>query len=211
MKALKWIVMLSFLMGIFGCSHVREYIDIARGDAASEEYFNALNRYTREKTLYSEFETRIRVVATWKSRAFTDAYLAEYARLYHLTEADREERRDILSGASPDLREFLFYAYIPDRDSNDFSKADSIWKVFSLGEGGEKIEPVEIRELKVDPLVTKLFPYVKPYGKYYSVKFPTPLRSDQGGPALVFAGVLGKVELNWGDGTDRPGVSSNGS
>jgi len=209
MKALKWVVVLFFLAGPFGCSYVQEYIEIARNDAISGEYFDTLNKYTREKTLYSEFETRIRVVATWKSRKFAEAYLSEYARLYLLTGADREERRDILSGASSDLREFLFYAYIPDRESNDFSKADSIWKVFSTDGGGERVDPVEIREIEASPLVTKLFPYVKPYGKFYSVKFPTVSRSDRGdtadkdGPALVFTGVLGKVELRWSDGKDR--------
>ncbi|MDO9515754.1 MAG: hypothetical protein Q7J01_06605 [Syntrophales bacterium] len=206
MKALKWIVVLFFVAGIFGCSSVREYVEIARGDAISGEYFDTLNRYTQEKTLYSEFETRIRVVATWKSREFTDAYLSEYAKLYLLTGAAREERKDILSGASSDLREFLFYAYTPDRDSNDFSKADSIWKVFSLSEGGERVDPVEIREIETSPLVTKFFPYVKPYGKFYSAKFSTlPLPGTKtppghGSQTLVFTGVLGKVDLKWNSG-----------
>jgi len=206
MKALKWVAVLFLLAGTFGCAYVQEYVEIARGDAISGEYFDTLNRYTQEKTLYYEFETRIRVVATWKSRAFTDAYLSEYARLYHLTGAAREERRDILSGASSDLREFLFYAYVPDRESNDFSKADSIWKVFSLRGGGERVDPVEIREIEASPLVTKFFPYVKPYGKFYSVKFPagplpgTETPSGLDNQILVFTGVLGKVELKWNGG-----------
>ena len=206
MKALKWIAVLFFLAGSFGCSYVQEYIEIVRGDVISREYFDTLNRYTQEKTLYSEFETRIRVVATWKSQEFTDAYLSEYARLYFLTGAAREERRDVISGASSDLIEFFFYAYVPNRESNDFSRADSIWKVFSLGKGGERIEPVEIREIEVTPLVTKFFPYVKPYGKFYSAKFSTLPPSEaggaaaQGGSPLVFTGVLGKVELKWNSG-----------
>ena len=207
MKTLKWVFVMFFLAVSFGCAYVQEYIEIARGDAISGGYFNTLNTYTREKTLYSEFETRIRVVATWKSREFMDAYLSEYARLYHLTGTAREDRKDILSGESSDLREFLFYAYIPDRESNDFSKADSIWKIFSLDEGGERVDPLEIREIEAAPVVTKFFPYVKPYGKFYSVKFSTLPRSNeadtvvaQDGPTLVLTGVLGKVELKWNDG-----------
>ncbi|MDD5723670.1 MAG: hypothetical protein PHY29_08035 [Syntrophales bacterium] len=209
MKALKGVILLCFLAGNFGCASVQEYVEIARGDAISGEYFDTLNKYTQEKTLYSEFETRIRVVATWKSREFTDAYLSEYAGYYLLTSADRDERRDILSGASSDIREFLFYAYVPDRESNDFSKADSIWKVFSFRKGEKRVDPLEIREIEAGPLVTKFFPYVKPYGKFYSVKFPTSPRSGeggtvaQGGPILVFTGVLGKVDLRW-NGGDNP-------
>ena len=204
MKTLKLVVLLFFLVGIFGCSHVKEYIEIARNNVISGEYFDTLNRYTREKTVYCEFATSIRVVSTWKSGEFTDAYLSEYSRLYLLTAADKEQRRDILSDTSSDLREFLFYAYIPDRESNDFSKPDSVWKMFSLGEGGERLEPLDIREINSTPLVTKFFPYVKSYGKFYSVKFPKSPSSDRGDtvaedwPELVFTGVLGKIDLKWG-------------
>ena len=203
MKALKWFAALFFLTGLFGCAHVQEYVDMARSDSLSTAYVDALNTYTQEKTVYSEFETRIRVVATWKSREFTDAYLSEHARLYDLTTSAREEKRDIVSAASSDFREFLFYAYVPDRESNDFAKARSIWKVFSFHEGGQRMEPLEIREIETTPLVTKFFPYVKPYGKFYSVKFPpgSPLKrkdaADQTGPTLVVTGILGKAELKW--------------
>jgi len=203
MRAFKWVVVTFFLMGMLGCSQVQEYLEIARDDAVSREYFDTLNRYTRAKTLYSEFETRIRVVATWKNQKFTDAYLAEYARLYLLTGSDRKEREGILSAVSSGFREFLLYAYTPDRESNDLAEADSIWKVFLLAEGGEQTEPIELREIESGPLVTKFFPYVKPYGKCYSIKFPVESRSDRSGPTLVFTGVLGKVVLEWRDNKDR--------
>ncbi len=206
MKTLKLIVVMFCLVGISGCGQVKEYIQIARNDTISVQYLDILNKYTREKTLYSEFETSIRIVATLKSSEFTDAYLSEYSRLYLLTSADKEQRRDILSDTSSDLREFLFYAYVPDRKFNDLSKADSAWRVLSVGVRGETLEPLDIREIDSTPLVTRLFPYVKPYGKFYSVKFPKLLSSGKGdvavedAPELVFTGVLGKIELTWGAG-----------
>ena len=209
MKTLRIVLIVFFLVGFFGCTSVKEYIEIAKGDTISEGYFDILNKNTREKTLYSEFETSIRVVATWKSREFEDVYLSEYSRLYLLTAADKEQRKEILSDTSSDLREFLFYAYIPDRESNDFSKPDSVWKVFSSGGEGERLEPLDIREIDSTPLVTKFFPYVKPYGKFYSVKFSKSLSSDkddtvaENGPELVFTGVLGKIELKWNGGKGR--------
>ena len=209
MKTLRMVLMMFFLMGIFGCSHVKEYIEIAGDDTISREYFDTLNMYTKEKTVYSEFETSIRIVATWKSREFTDAYLSEYSRLYFLTAADKERRKGILSDTSSDLREFLFYAYIPDRDSNDFSEPDSVWKIFSSGAGGKMLEAMDIREIDSTPLVTRFFPYVKPYGKFYSVKFPespSSSKSDavaEDGPELVFTGVLGKLKLRWNSGKNR--------
>lgn len=203
MKARKWVLVFVSILVFSGCSYVQEYREIIRADAVSKGYFNTLNRYTREKTLYAEFETRVRIVATWKSRTFADAYLAEYDRLYLLTDKDREERKGVLSEVSSDFNEFLFYAYTPDRESNDFSRTGSIWKVFSMSQGNAQVEPLEVREIEATPLVKKLFPYVKPYGKCYSVKFPLILhsgrsdREDHLKPTLVFAGILGKVELTW--------------
>jgi len=209
MKRLRIVLTVFLLVGVFGCSHVKEYIEIAKNDTISGEYLDVLNRNTREKTVYSEFETNIRIVATWKSREFMDAYLSEYSRLYLVTPEDRERRRDLLSDTSPGFVEFVFYAYIPDKDSNDFSKSDSIWKVFYYNEDGKKLEPVDIREIESKPLVTTLFPYVKSYGKFYNVRFPNPI--PPGGnaavppeePELVFAGVLGKLSLEWSGAKNR--------
>jgi len=219
MKAPKWLAPLFLLTGLFGCAHVQEYVDMARSDSLSAEYVEALNAYTQEKTVYSEFETRIRVVATWKSRQFRDAYRSEYARLYDLPASAGDEMRGILAdsssterqgtssterqGTSSELKEFLFYAYVPDRQSNDFSKVDSLWKIFCVNGRGQRMGPLEIREIETTPLVTKFFPYVKPYGKFYSVQFPLEsprIREnglDQTGPTLVVTGILGKVELKW--------------
>ncbi len=199
MKALRWVAVLFLLTVSLGCSHIKEYVDIVREDSLSFDYFETLNRNTQEKTLYSEFETKIRVVSTHKSPEFREAYLTEFSRLYILAGKEEEERQVIISGASSDFDEFLFYAYTPDIKNNDFPKAGSIWKIFSIVEGGKLIEPLDIREIEVTTMVKKFFPYVKPYGKFYSVKFPPLPPSGGNVRSLVFTGVVGKVELGWID------------
>lgn len=209
MKRLRVLVTVFLLVGVFGCSHVKEYIEIAGDNTISGEYLDVLNKNTREKTVYSGFETNIRIVATWKNSEFMDAYLSEYSRLYFSIPEDKEQRKDLLSHAAPDCVEFVFYAYIPDKDSNDFSKSDSIWRVYYSGEEGKRLEPIDIREIDSTPLVTQLFPYVKPYGKFYNVTFSNPIPSGHNNamppeePALVFAGVLGKLSLEWADTKNR--------
>jgi len=59
------------------CSEVKEYIDIVKDESISKKYFDALNTWTRDKTVYSQFETRAHIVATYKNSEFSDAYLAE--------------------------------------------------------------------------------------------------------------------------------------
>ena len=191
------------ILAIIGCSSVTSYLDIARDKGTSKAYMDVLNRWTRKETLYSQFETNIQISATYKGNVFNKAYLDEYARMYNLTETEKEKRSDLQAGFASDFREFLFYAYIPDKEANDFEKPNSIWKIFLLDEKGNRVEPLEIRKIeKITPVIEEFYPYInKYYGMFYSVKFPPvpggAADDTTGRMRLLFTGVLGKVELAW--------------
>jgi len=201
MKMRAWGVLLLLLTICLGCSHIQEYIDIAKDEAISKEYLDVLKKWTRDKSVYSQFETRAHIAVTYKSDEFNKAYISEYSRIYELTDVEKREREETVVDLTSDFTEFMFYAYIPEKTSNDFARSDSIWKVFIAdGEGG-KVYPVEIREIeKITPIIEELFPYVKKYyGKFYTLKFSPLFPPFEQQPAmLVFTSVLGKVELTWG-------------
>jgi hypothetical protein len=201
MKIRLWVVLLILLTIFPGCSQVKEYADIAKDGAVSKAYLDCLGKWTRDRTVYSQFETRAHITVTYKSGEFDTSYLDEYSRIYGLTAEETRQKIEAVGGRGGDFTEFFFYAYTPEKDSNDFARSNSIWKVFITDGTGEKRYPVEIREIEdVTPVVEALFPYVKKYyGKFYSLKFPlmSPLFEDQKA-TLVFTGVLGKVELSWG-------------
>jgi len=200
MRKHAWMVLLILSVICLSCSQVKEYVDIAKDETVSKEYLNALEMWTRDKTVYSQFETRAHIVATYKNRAFNEAYLAEYSRIYQLTDSEKEKKQKVHVELTSDFEEFLFYAYIPDKDSNDFSKADSIWKIFLIDETGGKVYPVEVRKIEnITPLVYELFPYIqRHYGMFYSLKFsPFPASFRPERLHLVFTGVLGRIDLEW--------------
>lgn len=195
---------------VFGCAQIESYYNVAEPKGVSREYYETLDRWSRSQKVYSEFETRLYVTATLKSPEFRQAYLKEYSRLYSLTEKEREKRGEIHAGLAADGMEFYFYAYNPERGNIDFAKADSIWKVFLVDEKGVRVPPIELREIKkITPLIEEFFPYVRPYGKFYSAKFPySPVLK---GVRLVFTSVLGNTTLEWngpiktsGSGIQRP-------
>ena len=74
-----------------------------------------------------------------------------------------------------DFAEFIFYAYIPEKTSNDFDKRGSIWTVFLVNEKGDRIDPVELRRIDpITPVITEFFPYIHPhYGIAYRLRFPS--------------------------------------
>jgi len=189
------IVILTVLL-LPGCSHIEGYVDITKRDTLSRDYLDVFNRWTQEETIYAQFETRAHIAATKKSREFNRAYLAEYARIYLLGDGEREQREQVIDSESSKMTEFVFYAYTPDKESNDFSEEQSIWKIFLMDHRGERMEAVDIRRIKeITPVIRKLFPYVNPYyGRFYSVRFPR--ETDR--CTLIFASILGRVEFVWG-------------
>jgi hypothetical protein len=191
------------LIGIFvfiGCAKVEpfveDYIDAAKSKGISNEYFAELSKWTRKSVLYSEFETRAYIVATYKSREFRQAYDREYARLYALTTAERDKRALIQSDSADKGTEFVCYFYNPEPKAVDLSRADSIWKVFLLNEKETRLDPIDIRQIKkITPLTEQFYPYVNQYhGKFYSIRFPD---APSGTLKLVFTGVLGRIEIAW--------------
>ena len=196
MKPHKLVLVVLCVIMLCGCAAVGEYVDIVRPVALSKDYLNALDTWTRGKTVYSEFETRVKILATWKNRDFNDAYWSEYSKLYDLTTDERQKRQNV---SVSDMTEFLFYAYTPDRDANTFSERGSIWKIYLVDERGNRHEPREVRQIDaVTPLIMKFYPYVKPaYGKAYILKFAPDLMTGKADEALVFTSVLARVELTW--------------
>jgi hypothetical protein len=202
MRKLIAIILFLSLLCCSGCSHLKGYLEIAEGNTISDEYLSVMNRWTRQKTVYAEFETRALIVATYQSKVFNDAFRDEYARIYQLPRGDERIGKDILGHSEGGFEEFLFYASLPNGDANDFAREDSIWDTFLLSENDERFYPDEIREVTAtSPIITKFFPYVNPYyGKVYSVKFARPEKGigESKRLRLVFTSVLGRVELKWG-------------
>ena len=187
------------LIGVAACSHIEGYLDIVKDKGMSVEYLQILDRWTRSKIIYSQFDTQANIIATLRSPEFNKAYLNEYARIYQLS-ADELKNYEAMRAAS-EFTEFIFYAHIPERSENDFDRRGSIWSIFLLNSKGEKITPVEVRRVDpVTPVVTGFFTYIKPYyGICYWLRFP-PLEKIDGGNGplkLVFASVIGKVELEF--------------
>jgi len=190
------------LYGLLGCGHVDPYLDIAREKGMSKEYLAVLGEWTRSQIVYSQFETKVHITATYQSPEFRKAYLDEQARIVQLRKDERKSWEENRAALDSELAEFLFYAYIPDKRSNDFDRQGSIWTVFLVSGEGEKVQPVEVRRIDpVTPVHTEFYPYINPYyGNAYRLRFPADVkkRVEAGALKLVFTGVIGKVELDFG-------------
>ena len=185
------------LIGTAGCGHLESYLEIAREKGMSGEYLAVLNEWTRSQVIYSQFETQAHLSATYQSPEFNRAYLDEYARIYQLQEKERKKQEDVRMTA--EFTEFIFYASLPEKTSNDFDRRGSIWTVFLVNGKGERIDPWEVRRIDpVTPVITKFFPYVNPYhGMVYRLRFHPVRKTEATSLKLVVTGVLGTAELKF--------------
>lgn len=206
MKHTAWIFLCVLLLAATGCTYLRGYADIAKEKGMSGEYLTALKTWTRDQTIHSQFETKVLITATWKSEDFRRAYIREYERIYPMEPQQKQKWEETQAGLASDFMEFVFYAYVPEREANDFDRNNSVWTVFLIDEQGRRENPVEIRRMdKVTSVTEAFFPYInKYYGVFYSLKF-SPRKGQQdksaASPArsvrLVMSSVLGRIELGW--------------
>jgi hypothetical protein len=193
------------LFSTAGCSTVTDYASMARDEGIpSKGYLETLNHWTRDRIVYSEFETKARIAATLRSPEFVEAYQKEYARIYDPGTPGSNKALDLQVQANNEFLEFYFYAFVPDRDNNDFAKANSIWKIYLVDANGKLVQPADLREItKVTPVIEQFFPYVNRYhGKFYSLRFPAANagKAKGGKPEpirVIFTSVLARVELEW--------------
>ncbi len=183
-----------------GCGRINDYLEIPRDRGVSEGYRIALAQWSRARIVYSQFETMAHIRATYRSPEFNRAYLQEYARIYQLSEDERKKRGELQTAATADFTEFIFYAYIPEKSSNDFDRRGSIWTIFLIDTSGARIDPVEVKRIEpVTAVTTEFFPYINPYhGSAYRLRFPPLTKPGQGPLKLVFASVIANVELEFG-------------
>jgi hypothetical protein len=200
------IVLLMLWLGFAGCADLQGYVAMAKDKGLSDEYRAALHSWTRTQTVHSQFETKVSITSTLKSRAFGRAYQKEYERIYQLTPEDKKKWEQMQAGLASDFTEFLFYAYTPEKAVNDFDKQNSVWTVFIIDSQGKRLDPVEIRRMdKITAVMESFFPYIhKYYGSFYSLKFkPLPGLDAEAGDSsgkpfkLVMTSVLARVELEW--------------
>jgi len=169
-------------------------------------YRVALTQWTREARIYQGLDVKLIASATYKSPTFRQAYVTEYTRAYALTDALKTKLENDQYTAAGMFHEFIFAAYVPEKDWDDFNKRDSTWNLFIVTDSGKRVLPVEIRKIKKPDAVFKhFFPYVTPWKSIYLVRFPwhvtgsrEPVISEHAdGTKLVITSVMGESQMVW--------------
>jgi len=183
-------------------------IAVSRG-----RYNGELRRWTREARLYSGFEERLSVVATYRGPSFKSAYSDYYARSFALSDSQKAGllRKD--RQALGQYSEFLLSVHTSEARLNNLDSKKSPWKIYLSDSNGTRAEPLSVVKVeRSDPVRGEFFPYIDLWSTAYVLRFPrhigpdgTVLPSrDAAFIKLTISSVLGQVELKWPLGIQRP-------
>lgn len=206
----------SVLVFCQGCQSM-EYVERFRKSTdpyQGSPYRIALTRWSRDARIYQGLDVRLMASATYKSAAFRQAYVDEYARAYHLNDTRKSKLMEDQRNAAASFHDVIIAAYVPQKEWDDFDKRDSIWKFSLVTDTGRRVMPIEIRNLKkTDVILEHFFPYVTPWKSVYLVRFPIRVDGTQEYVIdeqtdvikLEITSVFGTAEMTW----NRANISKN--
>jgi len=189
------------LLAAIGCAKPRAKMANAEDskDVKASEYSQALGSWSREAKVYQKLETRLIVNATYRSGAFRDAYVDEYARRYLLADGERDEMKRREHSDADTYHEFFFAAYTVESRWNDFSKRNTMWRLRLYDDKGNSVEPLVVTKVKQDdPVLHAFYPYFSLWTRGYTVKFPrSGLADDAKSLRLQLTSAVGAAELEY--------------
>jgi hypothetical protein len=171
----------------------------------AEDYPNVFKAWTRHVKVISDQGTVIETWALYKSWEWRQAYIERYAKVYSLTDAERQtlyrSQLEALRGAY----EFHCDVQTTNYKWNDLDKETSPWRVSLLDARGAEVAPKRIEVLKLPDLYEmEFFPNKTEFTKTYIIRFARADADAVGfaGPAsgamtLRFASPVAKAEPSW--------------
>jgi hypothetical protein len=190
---MKRLLLLALLLP--SCSYVASTPDPSTKEGAWAE---ARDAATRTAKLYDVLDDVASATATYQSAAVRTARVERLAQWKGMLPAEKEallaqERAEAAEG-----EDFLLAFFTDDRRANDLATDRGTWRVALLVNEEEQVPAAKISQVKRDPTLQILYPYIDDFRTLYRVRFPrhpgpTPLA---GLPfQLRIAGALGKLDL----------------
>jgi hypothetical protein len=170
----------------------------------SPGYADTTDALTRTKEVHEGLDTRFILSATWLSAAWVRAFSEEYANIYYLDQARRDQVTARWKGESDRYARFFVALFVPDEKGNDLEKPDTLWSLHLVRSDEKEFAPVYVRKAGLRPEeISRFFPYSGTWYRAYEVAFPKeggegpPPRAGEPRLKLVLTGVQGRAVLSW--------------
>ena len=155
------------LLALTGCvSSIEPDVELTPSPAEDKDYFDALQKATRERIVFKDFETRMIVGATYLSPEFRSAFAQRLERVYKKGEGGFQEAKEKAG--------FFVTIDVPgaDSDSQDIANGHHWTVLLKTPEGS--IRPVVIKRITDKERWRAFFKNVTNWTSEYLVIFDVP-------------------------------------
>jgi hypothetical protein len=198
-----WIWLAAALLGCASSAKPVDFSETIR-DYRPSDYAAVYRNWTRYGKLVGiDVGTIIEAWATYKSWDFRQAYVANYASIYDLSDSDRETLKRAQLEASRSNFEFHVAVQMTNDKWNDLERKSSPWRVTLLDGAGAELGPT-IRIAKLPEIYeSEFFPNRTEFTRIYQISFAVP---NSGAPfagaasgrlTLRIASPAGRIEYVW--------------
>jgi hypothetical protein len=171
----------------------------------SADYETVLDRWTRHDVGHLRFDTALDVTATYRSWDYREAYIAHFADLYSLDDAERQAKEKSEADDERQVAEFHVCVRATKDEWTELGTKDSVWRISLQDDQGHKVLPSDVRDDRTpDTEIHAFFPYTTAFSRSYNIRFPRALPDGSlllaPGTAwfeLHFDGPLGHVVVHW--------------
>jgi hypothetical protein len=194
-------------VALVGCAQAAskpvDFSEAAR-DYRPTDYEPVYETWTRHAKLVRDVGTVIEAWATYKSWDFRQAYVAQYADVYRLSEGDRGTLLRSQLETSRANYEFHLTAQSTTEKWNDLERKNTPWRVTLIDADGVELGPTSIQVVKLPELYeSQFFPSRTEFTRTYEISFfrpgsgVPPTGPARGRLVLRIACPVGQIELVW--------------
>jgi hypothetical protein len=161
------------------------------------EYQEVLDRSTRSAAIYDNLDTRLFVRAVWQSPAFVEARVRRESLFKAAPPAETDARVRSELERCAGVTEFFLAVHANDPKLDDFSRADSIWRL-ALAAGGEELLPVSVERLgRTNVNLRTSYSWMESFWVGYRVRFPRLPPGRDRAMDLVIASAMGRARFEF--------------
>ena len=168
-------------------------------DSGSSSYKKILKKWTHSDTVYRsrDFHAEILWSATWLNDAVLNAQAGWYAKVYDVSDSEKENFLDELIKKRGDSVLFFISFYNYDRHFDDLTNPRAKWDV-RFQAGGLDFRPLRMEKVnRATPLERLFYPYLNSWSRGYYVWFPVEAVNYSSPHALSIHGPFASSELVW--------------
>jgi hypothetical protein len=167
-----------------------------RDAEAERDYQTYLDRFTQSAAVYDVLDSKIFFRAVWQSPRFVEARVRREALFKDMPPAEFEQRLASEQQRLGDSTEFFLGVHANEPRFEDFSRADTMWRLVVITGDGRELAPTAVERLgRTSTEMRSYYTFMESFWVGYRLRFPA-VPTGQG-VHLRLSSAIGRADLEF--------------